>query len=240
MLTRKQHDLLIFIHNRLKTSGVSPSYEEMKDALGLHSKSGIHRLINALQERGFIRRLPHKARALEILKLPEELNPTNIASPNASNVISPNSFKTTSSTISKTPTARPLEAANEGSIAIPMHGRIAAGLPIEALEGDGETIDIPASMLGRGTHYALEVSGDSMIELGIFDGDIAIVEKCDTANNGEIVVALVDDEEATLKTLHRRGDQIALKPANKDHSTQILPPDRVRIQGKLRTIIRQY
>ena len=233
MLTRKQHDLLIFIHNRLKTSGVSPSYEEMKDALGLHSKSGIHRLINALQERGFIRRLPHKARALEILKLPEEMSgdPT----PVKTNVISPNSFRAAPKAV-----VEHMQPANEGSIAIPMHGRIAAGLPIEALEGDGETIDVPSSMLGRGTHYALEVSGDSMIELGIFDGDLAIVEKCDTANNGEIVVALIDGEEATLKTLHLRGDQIALKPANKDHSTQILPPDRVRIQGKLKTIIRQY
>lgn len=235
MLTRKQHDLLIFIHNRLKTSGVSPSFEEMKEALGLHSKSGIHRLINALQERGFIRRLPHKARALEILKLPEELAESPVTT--QTNVISPDSFRAPPHPSSS---ARPMVPANEGSISIPMHGRIAAGLPIEAIEGDGETIDVPSSMLGRGTHYALEVSGDSMIELGIFDGDIAIVEKCDTANNGDIVVALVDGEEATLKTLHRRGDQIALKPANKDHSTQILPPHRVRIQGKLKTIIRNY
>ena len=239
MLTRKQHELLMFIHERLKATGVSPSFEEMKDALGLHSKSGIHRLISALQERGFLRRLPHKARALEILKLPDE---SGMNVPQKGRVVSGASdFK---AVFGKSADAEllsgPLKAANEGMTSIPMHGRIAAGLPIEALENVDEHIDLPSAMLGRGVYYALEVSGDSMIEAGIMDGDIAIIEQCTNAHNGDIVVALVDGEEATLKTLHRRGDQIALKPANSAYSTQIFPPHRVRIQGKLKSIIRHY
>lgn len=238
MLTPKQHDLLMFIKGRLDESGVSPSFEEMKDALGLHSKSGIHRLIKALEERGFIRRLPNRARALEVIKLPLDEQaatpapkPTPITS-HGGNVISANLGRST-------PIAT-AEPANEGGMAIPRHGKIAAGLPVEALEHVDDSITVPTELLGRGNHFALEVSGDSMIDLGIFDGDTAIIEQCNTARNGDIIVALVDDEDATLKTLHQKGDQIALKPANKDYSTQILPAHRVKIQGKLVGLIRQY
>ena len=236
MLTRKQNQLLLFIQDKLEESGISPSFEEMKDALGLKSKSGVHRLISALEERGFIRRLPHRARALEILKLPGEAaapRPEAVGR-EASNVVTANFAR-----------PRPLPTSIGGSMGggmaeIPLHGRIAAGTPIEALQNTDNMISVPPSMLGTGAHYALEISGDSMIEAGIYDGDTAIIRSCDTADNGEIVVALVDNEEATLKTLHKHGDQIALEPANRSHSTQLLSADRVRIQGRLVALMRRY
>lgn len=235
MLTSKQNQLLLFIQDRLEESGVSPSFEEMKDALGLKSKSGVHRLISALEERGFIRRLPHRARALEILKLPGEAAASRAGAGPAddTNVVTANFAR-----------LRPLPSSSEnisdGPVEIPLHGRIAAGTPIEALQNTDTMISVPPDMLGSGSHFALEVSGDSMIELGIRDGDTAIIRSCDTADNGEIVVALVDNEEATLKTLHKHGDQVALEPANRDHSTQLLPAERVRIQGRLVGLVRNY
>lgn len=236
MLTRKQNQLLLFIQDRLEESGVSPSFEEMKDALGLKSKSGVHRLISALEERGFIRRLPHRARALEILKLPSEAAASRPAASAAdtTNVVTANFAR-----------PRPLPSSTatgggDGMVEIPLHGSIAAGTPIEALQNTDVMVAVPPPMLGSGTHFALEISGDSMIDLGIHDGDTAIIRSCDTADNGEIVVALVDNEEATLKTLQKHGDQIALKPANQSYSTQLLPADRVRIQGRLVGLMRNY
>jgi repressor LexA len=222
MLTKKQRDLLLYIHERISKDGITPSYDEMKDALGLHSKSGIHRLVSALEERGFLKRLPNRARAIEVLKLPDAVVPSS------SNVVNGSFGK------DKTP-----EPANEG-FTVPLHGRIAAGTPIEALENVHEHITIPPEMVGSGDHYALEISGDSMVELGIMDGDRVLIKRTDHADNGDIVVALVDGFEATLKTLHKRGHQVALKPANKEHSTQILPADRVSIQGKLVGLLRSY
>ena len=215
MLTAKQHELLLFINKRLNESGVSPSFDEMREALDLKSKSGVHRLISALEERGFIRRLPNRARALEVLKLPESAAPA-------------------------VPTPRPIipSAAND-TIEIPLHGRIAAGTPIEALQGtDG--FAVPAALLGPGEHYALEVSGDSMVEEGIFDGDFALIRKVDTARDGEIVVALIDNEEATLKTYRREGQMIRLDPANRAYEAQRYDESRVTIQGKLSGLIRRY
>tara|TARA_B100001939_G_C16917157_1_gene607471 strand:+ start:931 stop:1605 length:675 start_codon:yes stop_codon:yes gene_type:complete len=224
MLTKKQRDLLLFIHERLQNTGVAPSFDEMKDALELKSKSGIHRLINALEERGFIRRLPHKARALEILRLPDQEIPVSAAS--GQNVFRPD-FS------AKTPPQDP------STVEIPLHGRIAAGTPIEALE-QYENIEIPASMIGGGSHYALEIDGDSMVEAGILDGDTVIIKRCDTADNGAIVVALVDEQEATLKTLYKKGPDVALEPANRDYETQVYPANRVRIQGRLVGLLRKY
>ncbi len=226
MLTQKQRDLLLFIHGRLQKDGVPPSYDEMKDALGLHSKSGIHRLVNALEERGFLKRLPNRARAIEILKLPDAFSGGTASA--GSNVVSGTFGKE-----KETPSS-------DNLYSIPLHGRIAAGTPIEALENVHENISIPPHMLGKGDHYALEISGDSMIELGIMDGDTVLIKRTEIADNGDVVVALVDDQEATLKTLHKRGHQVALKPANPDHSTQILPANRVRIQGKLVGLMRRY
>ncbi|MBL4837160.1 MAG: transcriptional repressor LexA [Kordiimonadaceae bacterium] len=233
MLTAKQHQLLQFINQRLTDSGVSPSFDEMKDALGLKSKSGVHRLINALEERGFIRRMANRARALEIVKLPEaqgaaSASTIQVASTSANNVVEGN--------FGKAPAAAP---AND-MVSIPMHGRIAAGTPIEALENSDSMIDIPVSMMGRGACYALEISGDSMIELGIMDGDTVLIESGNTARNGEVVVALVDSEEATLKTLQRNGQNIDLIPANKDYQTQSYQAGRVQIQGRLVGLMRQY
>jgi repressor LexA len=227
MLTRKQNDLLRFIHARLAEDGVSPSFEEMKAALDLKSKSGVHRLINALEERAFIRRLPNRARALEVLRMPETGGITAPAKP-ASNVVQAD-FRARI----KTP-----EPAND-SILIPLHGRIAAGMPVEALESD-RSLAVPAALLGPGDHYALEVSGDSMIEAGIFDGDYALVKRCDTARDGEIVVALIDDAEATLKYLRHDGPMIRLDPANSAYQPQRYPPSRVRVQGKLAGLLRRY
>jgi repressor LexA len=217
MLTAKQRELLIFIKQRLGETGISPSFDEMREALELKSKSGVHRLISALEERGFIRRLPNRARALEVLKMPE------VTAPAAS--------------VTPLPAARPAPA--NDTIDIPLHGRIAAGTPIEALQGT-ETFSVPAALLGPGEHYALEVSGDSMVEEGILDGDFALIRKVDTAREGEIVVALVNDEEATLKTFRREGNMIRLDPANRRYEPQRYREDQVRIQGRLAGLIRRY
>ena len=231
MLTKKQHELLLFINQHLQRSGISPSFDEMKDALDLKSKSGIHRLITALEERGFIRRLPHRARALEVLKLPES------AAHNGPKVFRPSVIR---GAFAAAP--RKQEAAEGGpTISMPLYGRIAAGTPIEALRDPSMMIDIPASLLTtQSEHFALEVAGDSMVEAGIFDGDTAVIERTASADNGAIVVALVDNEEATLKRLRRKGNSVALEPANKNYETRIFPPDRVKIQGKLVGLIRRY
>jgi repressor LexA len=220
MLTRKQHDLLCFIHDRLAESGVSPSFEEMKAALDLKSKSGVHRLISALEERNFIRRLPNRARALEVVRMPERTGDTKkvVALPTPAIVLPP--------------------PAND-VIEIPLHGRIAAGAPIEALEGQS-SLAVPAALLGPGEHYALEVSGDSMVEAGILDGDYALVRRVDTAREGEIVVALVDDTEATLKYFRREGTMVRLDPANRAYDPQRYQPGQVRIQGRLAGLLRRY
>ena len=232
MLTRKQHDLLLYIHKSLKSEGISPSFDEMKDALGLRSKSGIHRLITALEERGFIRRLPHRARALEVLQLPNDMAPATGFQPSIVPQIAPTIAP---GRISSQPVAASVE-----NITLPLYGRIAAGAPIEALRDHSQTIDMPASMLGAGEHYALEIEGDSMIDAGIHDGDTAIILRCDTADNGAIVVALVDDNEVTLKRLRRHGASVALEPANKSFETRIFPSDRVKVQGRLVCLMRKY
>ncbi len=235
MLTRKQYELLMFINQYLTSKGVSPSFDEMKDALSLKSKSGIHRLITGLEERGFLRRLPHRARALEVLRLPENIG------------------------TARTPDGPPMETGftpnvidgglSEGggvlhgrsdTVELPLYGRIAAGQPIEALRDDSELLEVPTAMLGGGEHYALEVTGDSMIEAGILDGDIAIFQRCDMAENGTIVVALIDEQEVTLKRLRRKGASIALEPANQAHETRIFGPDRVSVQGRLCALMRKY
>ena len=226
MLTAKQHELLLFIQRRLEETGISPSFEEMKDALDLKSKSGVHRLISALEERGFIRRLPNRARALEVLRQPEDVMSGN--RPAANDPVS---------RVTMPPRAAP-PAAND-VIEIPLHGRIAAGMPIEALESD-RTLPVPAALLGAGDHYALEVSGDSMVEAGILDGDFALVRKTDTARDGEIVVALVRNEEATLKYLRRENGMIRLDPANAAYDPQVYRPEEVVVQGKLAGLLRRY
>ncbi len=217
MLTAKQHELLMFIHGRLGRTGVSPSFDEMREALDLKSKSGVHRLISALEERKFIRRLPNRARALEIIKMPETSAPAAAA-------------------VAARP---PVPSPANDTIEIPLHGRIAAGTPIEALQGT-EGFAVPAALLGPGEHYALEVSGDSMVEEGILDGDFALIRKVDTARDGEIVVALIDEEEATLKTFRHEGGMIRLDPANRHYEPQRYRPDQVRIQGRLAGLIRRY
>jgi repressor LexA len=231
MLTRKQHELLRFIHERLRETGVPPSFDEMKDALDLRSKSGIHRLILALEERGFIRRLPNRARAIEVLKLPE-------ATVGGSRKFSPSVVEGGLGRVR--PLASPPADDNGRNVTIPVMGRIAAGTPISAIQHRSHTISMPADMLGNGEHYALEVRGDSMIEAGILDGDTVIIRKQDNANTGEIVVALVDDEEATLKRLRKKGSSIALEAANPAYETRLLGPDRVKIQGKLVSLMRRY
>ena len=232
MLTRKQHELLMFIHERLKEAGVPPSFDEMKDALDLRSKSGIHRLIRALEERGFIRRLPNRARAIEIVRMPEATTPITARSRGFSPSVIEGSLGK----------ARPVEPERSGpeSLDIPVMGRIAAGTPIEAIQNKSHSIGIPPDMLSPGEHYALEVRGDSMIEAGILDGDTVLIKKSDSADSGDIVVALVDDEEATLKRLRRKGASVALEAANPAYETRIFGPDRVRVQGKLVGLIRQY
>jgi repressor LexA len=235
MLTNKQHELLLFINQRLTATGVSPSFDEMKDALNLRSKSGIHRLINGLEERGFIRRLPHRARALEVVKLPEE---TAVPVPaGRGGRFSPTVIRGDfSASLPGAPVAPDTDA-----VELPLYGRIAAGTPIEALRDQTATVGIPATLLGHGSeHYALEVAGDSMIDAGIFDGDTVIIQRCDTAENGSIVVALIDNEEVTLKRLRRRGASIALEPANKAYETRIFGPDRVKVQGRLTGLLRRY
>lgn len=226
MLTRKQHELIRFIQVRLEETGVSPSFEEMKDALDLKSKSGVHRLISALEERGFIRRLPNRARALEVLKQPEDVTARTPVR-TADNVVA----------LKRPEPARPAPA--NDVIEIPLHGRIAAGMPIEALETSA-TLPVPAALLGAGEHFALEVSGDSMIEAGIFDGDYALVRKTQTARDGEIVVALIRDEEATLKYLRHENGRIRLDPANAAYEPQIYNADEVLVQGKLAGLLRRY
>jgi repressor LexA len=234
MLTRKQKELLVLIKDRLAAEGVPPSFDEMKDALGLKSKSGIHRLITGLEERGFIKRLPHRARALEILRMPDghEDRAAKTASRKAR-------------ASAPLPSLPAIAAAQ--SLSVPLYGRIAAGTPIEALRDPSAHLDIPAGLLAssRGKfnaseHYALEIDGDSMIEDGIMDGDRVVIRTCDTAENGAIVVALVDEHEATLKHIERRGSQIALIPANRNHETRLLPADRVKVQGRLVGLVRKY
>jgi repressor LexA len=236
MLTRKQYELLIFINRRLGEGGVSPSFEEMKEALGLKSKSGIHRLISGLEERGFIRRLPHRARALEVVRLPEETAAARGRGGAERGRFSPTvirgDFKTA------LPGA-PVSSSGE-AVQLPLYGRIAAGTPIEALRDQSNAIGVPAGLLGNGEHYALEVAGDSMVDAGILDGDTVLIQRCDTADNGAIVVALVDSNEVTLKRLRRRGDSIALEPANKAYETRIFGPDRVKVQGRLVGLMRRY
>jgi repressor LexA len=227
MLTAKQHELLLFIQRKLEETGISPSFEEMKEALDLKSKSGVHRLISALEERGFIRRLPNRARALEVLREPEDVTAERRAAPLPDNVIR----------MPTVPRAAPPPA--NDVIEIPLHGRIAAGVPIEALESD-RTLPVPAALLGAGEHYALEVSGDSMVEAGILDGDYALVRRTNTARDGEIVVALVRNEEATLKYLRRENGMIRLDPANSAYDPQFFRPEEVEVQGKLAGLLRRY
>lgn len=235
MLTRKQHELLMFIHERIKETGVSPSFDEMKEALDLASKSGIHRLITALEERGFIRRLAHRARALEVVKLPQQA--TTAAPPKGRGAFRPQVLEGGG----PAPAApAPLPPMSDTSRELPILGRIAAGTPIDAIQHERDRLPVPETMLGGGEHYVLEVQGDSMIEAGILDGDYVVIRKGDTANNGEIVVALVMGEEATLKRLRRRGASIALEPANRNYETRILGPDQVQVQGKLVGLIRRY
>jgi repressor LexA len=232
MLTRKQYELLRFISERLKESGVPPSFDEMKDALDLRSKSGIHRLITALEERGFIRRLPNRARAIEVIKLPELQAAGGSRRGFTPSVIEGNLGKVRASSVPSEDGERP--------VAVPVMGRIAAGTPIEALQTRSHTISVPPDMLGSGEHYALEVRGDSMVDAGILDGDMALIQRNETADTGDIVVALIDDEEATLKRFRRRGASIALEPANAAYEVRILPPNRVKIQGKLIGLYRKY
>ncbi|MER0236725.1 transcriptional repressor LexA [Fulvimarina sp. MAC8] len=238
MLTRKQHELLKFIDARLNETGVPPSFDEMKDALELKSKSGIHRLITALEERGFIRRLPNRARALEVLKLPDAMRRPEPQQP------AQRGFKPSVIEGSKGQPAKPRGGSEDGAanenISIPVMGRIAAGVPISAIQHNTHSISIPPDMIMGGEHYALEVKGDSMVEAGILDGDTVVIRRGDTAIPGEIVVALVDDEEATLKRFRKKGDTIALEAANPAYETRIFGADRVRVQGKLVGLIRRY
>ncbi|MGD1880055.1 MAG: transcriptional repressor LexA [Kiloniellaceae bacterium] len=244
MLTRKQHELLLFIHQHLQKNGVSPSFDEMKDALALKSKSGIHRLITGLEERGFIRRLPHRARAVEVMRLPDDVEAAaantrreDAAAPNVPHPgFAPKVIRGGFS--SSLPGA---QAANDSeALQLPLYGRIAAGTPIAALRDDSNYVDVPAALMGTGEHYALEVDGDSMVDAGILDGDTVIIERCDSAENGSIVVALIDNEEATLKRLRRKGGAVALEPANTAYETRIFPPERVTIQGRLVGLLRRY
>ncbi|MCO5093263.1 transcriptional repressor LexA [Bosea sp. (in: a-proteobacteria)] len=238
MLTRKQHELLRFIQERLRESGVPPSFDEMKDALDLRSKSGIHRLIMALEERGFIRRLPNRARALEVIKTPEGLG-----APQPRQRFSPAVVQGGRGAEPASARPRPAAAAEEDgrrAVAIPVMGRIAAGTPISAIQSRSHTVSLPPDMLGSGEHYALEVRGDSMVEAGILDGDTVIIRRQDTADTGDIIVALIDDEEATLKRLRKRGSAIALEAANPAYETRTLAPDRVKIQGRLVNLMRRY
>lgn len=234
MLTRKQLELLLFINERLKEEGVPPSFEEMKVALDLQSKSGVHRLIVALEERGFLKRMPNRARALEVIKLPDSHSPSLSSKKSG---FTPNVIEGSLGKV------KPMPAANDGfprATAIPMMGRIAAGVPISAIQDHTTNIMVPPEMLGGGEHFALEVKGDSMIDAGIFDGDTVVIRKGEAAMNGDIIVALVDEEEATLKRLRRKGVSIALEAANPAYETRIFGPDRVRVQGKLVGLLRKY
>ncbi len=235
MLTRKQYELLMFIHQRMKETGIPPSFEEMKEALGLRSKSGIHRLITALEERGFIRRLPHRARALEVIRLPETMAPRI----GGRRTFAPEVIEGSLGRAAPEPREEDGTDAPR-AVVVPVMGRIAAGVPIEAIQDHTHDVTVPPELLGSGEHYALEVRGDSMIEAGILDGDTVIIRRTDTAHNGDIVVALVDDEEATLKRLRRKGASIALEAANPAYETRIFGPDRVKIQGRLVGLLRRY
>src|SRR5689334_5959537 len=241
MLTKKQHELLIYINQRLAATGVAPSFDEMKDALNLRSKSGIHRLISGLEERGFIRRLPHRARALEVMKLPEESAAPAFGSSGGNGGGERGRFSPTvirgdfAGALPGTPVAP-----DTAAVDLPLYGRIAAGTPIEALRDQSNSVAVPGSLIGRGEHYALEVAGDSMVDAGILDGDTVIIQRCDTAESGCVVVALVDDQEVTLKRLRRRGASIALEPANKAYETRIFGPDRVKVQGRLIGLMRRF
>jgi repressor LexA len=231
MLTRKQLELLRFIHERLTEAGIPPSFDEMKDALDLRSKSGIHRLITALEERGFIRRLPNRARAIEVIKLPEAVGHSVVGARSRGftpSIIEGNLGRVRAEDVASRP------------IAVPVMGRIAAGTPIEAIQTKSSVINMPPDLLSAGEHFALEVRGDSMIEAGILDGDLALIRRTEAADTGDIVVALIDDEEATLKRFRRRGASIALEPANTSYEVRILPPNRVRIQGKMVGLFRRY
>jgi len=232
MLTNKQHELLVFIDKHLRETGCSPSFEEMKEALDLRSKSGIHRLITALEERGFLRRHKHRARALEVLRLSEDLSPADRDVPRFTPNVIQGDFS------GKLPGLR--AASDAAAVSLPLYGKIAAGLPIEALQDHYAEIEVPVSLLGNGDHFALEVEGESMIEAGILDGDTVIIRKGETAENGQIIVALVDENEVTLKRLRRRGNSIALEPANIRFETRIFPADRVKVQGRLVALLRRY
>ncbi len=234
MLTKKQYELLEFINLRLHEAGISPSFDEMKDALGLRSKSGIHRLITGLEERGFVRRLPHRARALEVLRVPSSLGKNEGSMGNQTHKsLAPNVIKADFKNSNH-------RTASSPAVELPIYGRIAAGTPIEALRDQTATIEVPVFLLDKGEHYALEVDGDSMMEAGIYDGDTAIIQRTDIAENGSIVVALVDNEEVTLKRLRRRGQSIALEPANASYETRICGPDQVKVQGRLVGLMRKY
>ncbi len=232
MLTKKQHELLLYINEYLTDNGVSPSFDEMKEALGLKSKSGIHRLITALVERGFIRRLPHRARAVEVMRLPSDMPKAARGGARFNPKVIEGDFKNRMHGASIAPEVE--------AVQLPLYGRIAAGTPIEALRDHSNFVEVPASMLSNGEHYALEVEGDSMVDVGILDGDTVVIERGDTAENGSIIVALVDKEEATLKRIRRHGKSIALEPANTSYETRIFPPGRVQVQGRLVGLIRSY
>jgi repressor LexA len=241
MLTRKQFELLRFIHQRLTEAGVPPSFDEMKDALDLRSKSGIHRLITALEERGFIRRLPNRARAIEVIKLPDSVS--HGFGNGRTRRFTPSVIQGDLGRVRAAAVPTPAEEGDENEsrpVTVPVMGRIAAGTPVEAIQTRSHNINVPQELLTAGEHFALEVRGDSMIEAGILDGDIALIRRTETADTGDIVVALIDDEEATLKRFRRRGASIALEPANTAYEVRILPPNRVRIQGKLTGLFRRY
>jgi repressor LexA len=232
MLTAKQHELLVFIDRHLRQTGCSPSFEEMKEALDLKSKSGIHRLITALEERGFLKRHKHRARALEVVRLSDDLSPQPRELPR----FAPNVIR--GDFTGKLPGVR--SASEAGAITLPLYGKIAAGLPIEAMRDNEEEIEVPVALIGTGEHFALEVEGDSMIEAGILDGDTVIIRKGDVAETGQIIVALIDENEVTLKRLRRRGQSIALEPANIRYETRIFPAERVKVQGRLVALLRRY
>lgn len=241
MLTRKQHELLMFIHERLKESGVPPSFDEMKDALDLRSKSGIHRLITALEERGFIHRLPNRARALEVIKMPESSVPGGVRRKGFNPTVVDGTLGQSGNQTAPTQKAGESAPSTErDSLAVPVMGRIAAGVPIAAIQTHSHTVHVPIEMVASGEHFALEVRGDSMIEAGILDGDTVVIKKTDTANNGDIVVALINDEEATLKRFRRRGGAVALEAANPAYEPRIVRPDQLKVQGRLVGLIRRY
>jgi len=236
MLTRKQYELLMFIHGRLQDSGVSPSFDEMKEALDLKSKSGIHRLITGLEERGFIRRLPHRARALEVVRLPENTAVEDLPVRNRR----VDAIRHSNTHEVELGSRRAMMRGSGNSVQLQLYGRIAAGTPIEALRDHSTLVEVPVTMLGKGDHYALEVDGDSMVEAGILDGDTVIIERSDTADTGDVVVALVEGHEVTLKGFRKKGNTIALEPANHRYETRIYGPDQVSVQGRLVGLLRKY